>query len=306
MLARPGEICMNELLRRGLVAAQGPLAGAVLVEVDCVAGGCIHQAWRLQLADGQQMFAKTGGPAALSMFKIEAEGLKALKAWADPMLLEVPEPLSVDEVCGEAVLLLPWLDFRAGNQDSLGSGLALLHKTSAAANPGSFGWQMDGFIGAGSQPGGWRESWGECFVTLRLRPQLIEAARWGLNLADVEPILYALIPWLDRHQPSPSLVHGDLWSGNANVLVDGRGVLLDPATWWADREVDLAMTKLFGGFREDFYSAYADVLPLSSGASSRVEIYNLYHLLNHANLFGGGYKQQCISILKRLAFMDMS
>ncbi len=305
MLARAGEICMNKLLRQALVSAQGPLAGSALVEVDCVAGGCIHQAWRLRLDDGQQLFAKTGASDALSMFSIEAEGLKALKAWADPKLLEVPEPLAIDEVCGEAVLLLPWLDLRAGNQSLLGRGLALLHQASAAANPGSFGWQIDGFIGAGSQPGGWCESWGECFVTLRLRPQLIEAAKWGLNLTDVEPILSALIPWLDRHQPSPSIVHGDLWSGNANVLADGRGVLLDPATWWADREVDLAMTKLFGGFTNNFYAAYADVLPLPSGASSRIEIYNLYHLLNHANLFGGGYRNQCSSILKKLALIGM-
>ena len=199
------------------------------------------------------------------------------------------------------MLLLPWLDFRAGNQASLGRGLALLHRASAAENPGRFGWPVDGFIGAGSQPGGWREEWGDAFVTLRLRPQLREAARWGLDLVDVEPILAALIPWLDRHQPSPSLVHGDLWSGNANVLSDGRGVLLDPATWWADREVDLAMTQLFGGFSQDFYIGYENVWPLPADASKRVEVYNLYHLINHANLFGGSYRSQSQSILNRLA-----
>ncbi|MED5468888.1 MAG: fructosamine kinase family protein, partial [Cyanobacteriota bacterium] len=253
---------MNERLRKGLVAAEGPLSGEVIKAVECVAGGCIHQAWCLQLKGGRQLFAKTGGVDALPMLKVEVEGLKALKAWVDPGVLEVPEPLAFDQVCGEAVLLLPWLDFWAGNQASLGRGLALLHRASAAENPGRFGWPVDGFIGAGSQPGGWREEWGDAFVTLRLRPQLREAARWGLDLVDVEPILAALIPWLDRHQPIPSLVHGDLWSGNANVLSDGRGVLLDPATWWADREVDLAMTQLFGGFSKDFYIGYENVWPL--------------------------------------------
>ncbi|MEC9028839.1 MAG: fructosamine kinase family protein, partial [Cyanobacteriota bacterium] len=100
---------------------------------------------------------------------------------------------------------------------------------------------------------------------------------------------------------SPSLVHGDLWSGNANVLSDGRGVLLDPATWWADREVDLAMTQLFGGFSQDFYIGYENVWPLPADASKRVEVYNLYHLINHANLFGGSYRSQSQAILNRLA-----
>ena len=292
---------MNERLRQGLVAAEGPLSGEVIKDVECVAGGCIHQAWCLQLKGGRQLFAKTGGTDAWPMLKVEVEGLKALKAWVDPGVLEVPEPLAFDQVCGEAVLLLPWLDFRAGNQASLGRGLALLHRASAAENPGRFGWPVDGFIGAGSQPGGWREEWGDAFVTLRLRPQLREAARWGLDLVDVEPILAALIPWLDRHQPIPSLVHGDLWSGNANVLSDGRGVLLDPATWWADREVDLAMTQLFGGFSQDFYIGYEHVWPLPADASKRVEVYNLYHLINHANLFGGSYRSHSQAILNRLA-----
>ena len=109
---------MNERLRQGLVAAEGPLSGEVIKDVECVAGGCIHQAWCLQLKGGRQLFAKTAGADALPMLKVEVEGLKALKAWVDPGVLEVPEPLAFDQVCGEAVLLLPWLDFRAGNQAS--------------------------------------------------------------------------------------------------------------------------------------------------------------------------------------------
>ena len=291
---------MNQLLRQGLVAAQGPLAGGGIKDVSCVAGGCIHQAWQLQLDDGRSLFAKTGGLDVLAMLSVEAEGLRSLKAWADPEFLEVPEPLAVEQVCGESILLLPWLELRGGKEDGLGRGLALLHQASAAAHPGRFGWQTDGFIGAGAQPGGWREGWGDCFVSLRLIPQLKQAKHWGLDLEDWKPILSRLISWLDRHQPIPSMVHGDLWSGNASVLRDGRGVLLDPAIWWADREVDLAMTRLFGGFSKDFYAAYNEVWPLPVDSIERIEIYNLYHLLNHANLFGGSYKKQSEASLKRL------
>ena len=138
-------------------------------------------------------------------------------------------------------------------------------------------------------------------MELRLRPQL--EVLDGLNQAsiDLDPLLYRLAEHLNEHQPRPALVHGDLWGGNAASLADGRGSIFDPASWWADREVDLAMTQLFGGFGEEFRSAYRKVLPEVPGADGRVEIYNLYHLLNHANLFGGGYINQCRASLRDLA-----
>ena len=105
---------------------------------------------------------------------------------------------------------------------------------------------------------------------------------------------------LNSFSTVPSLVHGDLWCGNAAVDEQGRGVLFDPASWWADREVDLAMTRLFGGFSDAFYEGYESIWPLPESAKFRVEIYNLYHLINHANIFGGSYKQQAISTLKNL------
>jgi fructosamine-3-kinase len=133
----------------------------------------------------------------------------------------------------------------------------------------------------------------------------MELARsWGLEIAPLEPLLHGLIQRLDRHGAKPALVHGDLWSGNASVLGDGRGLLIDPACWWADREVDLAMTHLFGGFSRRFYEAYQQEWPLPELASERVEVYNLYHLLNHANLFGGAYRQQCRQTLQRLEGID--
>jgi len=178
--------------------------------------------------------------------------------------------------------------------------LALLHRASADGGPGCFGWDQDGFIGLGPQPRGWRENWGQAFTELRLRPQFHLARTWGLDAQEWEPLLQPIAAWLNRHAPEPCLVHGDLWSGNAAVLADGRGLLIDPASWWADREVDLAMTCLFGGFSRRFMEGYSSEWPLPAGAEERVDVLNLYHLVNHANLFGGGYQQQSRGILETL------
>lgn len=292
---------MNSELRRDLTAKDGPLAGAVITDVSPVGGGCIHQAWKLRLRDGQVLFAKSGGASALPLFEVEAEALEALHAQADASFLVVPQPIALAALPHGSVLLLPWLDFRGSDQTALGRGLALLHQSSMASSPARFGWHRDGFIGAGSQPGGWRDDWGSAFVELRLRPQLEILDGLQQDLTDLNPLLLRLAQHLNDHQPCPALVHGDLWGGNAASLSDGRGSIFDPASWWADREVDLAMTRLFGGFGEAFRSAYREVIPDASDADGRVEIYNLYHLLNHANLFGGSYLSQCRASLKDLA-----
>ena len=292
---------MNSELRRELTAVDGPLAGAVISEVSPVGGGCIHQAWKLRLSDGQLLFAKSGGLSALPLFEVEVEALEALHAHADNTFLVVPQPMALAALPHGAVLLLPWLDCRGNDQAALGRGLALLHQSSMASSPARFGWHRDGFIGAGPQPGGWRDGWGSAFVELRLRPQLETLQGLSQDSTGLDQLLLRLAEHLNEHQPRPALVHGDLWGGNAASLIDGRGSIFDPASWWADREVDLAMTQLFGGFGEEFRSAYRKVLPRIPGADDRVEIYNLYHLLNHANLFGGGYINQCRASLRDLA-----
>lgn len=263
-----------------------------------VGGGCSQQAWQLEFSDGRRLFAKGGMPA---MLEAERRSLEALHAWVDASCLQVPLPVALVGIAHDrAWLLLPWLDQGQGDQTLLGRGLARLHRGSAAAGPGRFGWPTDGFIGLGPQPGGWRDRWGEAFVDLRLRPQIVAARHWGLEAERLEPLLQVVADRLNQHAPQPALVHGDLWAGNAAVLADGRGLLIDPASWWADREVDLAMTRLFGGFSEAFHAAYRDEWPLSPGGADRVELYNLYHLLNHANLFGGGYRQQCRQTLRHV------
>ena len=294
-------LAMNPGLRQDLVASDGPLAGVTLKAVEPIGGGCIHQAWSLQLGDGRRLFVKSGEAGAINLFRVEADALEALHQHAATELLVVPQPLAMSQLPHGDVLLLPWLDLGGVDQRALGRGLAWLHRCSEAASPGTFGWHRDGFIGSGAQPGGWRNSWGACFVELRLRPQLQQADRLGFDPLVLDRLLTQLTNHLDRHAPLPALVHGDLWGGNAGSLSDGRGALFDPATYWADREVDLAMTRMFGGFDASFYSAYNAEYPVAPGAEERIEIYNLYHLINHANLFGGGYIKQSRASLQRLA-----
>jgi protein-ribulosamine 3-kinase len=159
-----------------------------------------------------------------------------------------------------------------------------------------FGWARDNYIGSTPQANTLCASWAQFWREHRLRPQLELARRNGYaidvgNVADL----------LEAHGPQPSLVHGDLWSGNIGFLSDGAPVLFDPAVYYGDREVDLAMTGLFGGFPPEFYSAYEKAWPLPAGQEVRKHLYNLYHLLNHLNLFGRGYFAQVNSTLRLLA-----
>ena len=292
---------MHSSLQEALVAPDGLLGGETLESVRPVSGGCIHRAWRLSLRGGRTVFAKSGTSQAMDLFEVEADALDALHDHAPPELLVVPRPLGFCRTAAGAVLLLPWLELGVMDPTALGRGLALLHqRSSLAAESHGFGWHRDGFIGAGPQPGGWRDRWGDAFTELRLLPQLKLGRSWGLKIEDCAPVLEALAAHLNRLPIQPSLVHGDLWGGNAGGLSDGRGAIFDPASWWAHHEVDLAMTRLFGGFSKDFYRAYSTVIPAEEDSEDRVEIYNFYHLLNHANLFGGGYIEQSKTCLRGL------
>ena len=231
---------MNEQLLEGLVSPGGS-AGRSHDRGRDTGGRRLHpSASRLQLADGRRLFAKSGGADALELFEVEAEALAALYDHADEALLLVPRPLALTCLSSGAVLLLPWMDLRGSDQQTLGRGLALLHRHSSGVSPGRFGWDRDGFIGAGPQPGGWRESWGACFVDLRLRPQLALLGDCGCPPDQLNRLLRALEAKLDDHGAVPALVHGDLWGGNAGVLSDGRGTILilrrgGPTEKWISR-----------------------------------------------------------------------
>jgi fructosamine-3-kinase len=247
------------------------------------------------------LFVKTSRGDALPLLETEAEGLDALRRCADPGALEVPEPLACGLAGPRAVLVLPWLVL-GGSGDMgwrhLGAALAGLHRSSRTRSaapgdrPGRFGWMRDNFIGSGPQANGWDDDWARFFAERRLRPQLERLERSGTRLRHAERLLQRLPALLGGHGAEPCLVHGDLWSGNAALLEDGRGAVFDPAIHRADREVDLAMARMFGGFPEAFFIGYEHAWPLPDGHRRRVRIYNLYHLVNHANLFGGGYAGQ--------------
>ncbi len=291
---------MNETILQDLLEAESILTEAQVNICRPVSGGCIHKAWEVEMQDGSKFFAKTGNAEAFPMLKFEEQGLKALNQFSLEKLLVVPRPIIVKKFNQTSILLMPWLNLGQGDQSNLGEGLARLHKDSSNHNQECFGWGEDGFIGSGPQPGAWISNWGECFVKLRLIPQIRIAKKWGLSIPQEDLLFSFLTTFLDAHKPKPSLVHGDLWSGNAGVQLNGKGVIFDPATWWADREVDIAMTKLFGGFSHEFYSNYEKIWPLNEFSKDRENIYNLYHLLNHANLFGGFYKSQCHSTIQDL------
>jgi len=201
-----------------------------------------------------------------------------------------------------AFLALEWLEVGRADEACearLGAGLAALHRVSASR----FGWWRDNTIGRSPQANGWCTQWLEFFRERRLRPQLALAARGsfaGLLAARGERLLAALPMLLADHNPQPALLHGDLWGGNWLATRGGEPALFDPAVYYGDRETDLAMTRLFGGFGTAFYRAYESAGPLPRGASLRVDLYNLYHVLNHANLFGGGYARQARELIDRL------
>jgi fructosamine-3-kinase len=279
--------------------------GVQLVGLRPVGGGCTHAGWCLQLADGGRLFAKTDSAAKLPLLAAERAGLEALAPWA-PASLELPRPLALGTVAGWAVLVLSWLDLAAADGSApgwrqLGADLARLHRASRAGNGGrGYGFAQDNFIGSAPQANGWCLDWPTFFAAARLKPQLALAVRRGQGLAGGERLLERLPGWLGGHGVEPVLVHGDLWCGNAALVRGGGAALYDPACHWADREVDLAMARLFGGFPAAFFEGYEQIWPLPEGAGDRVALYNLYHLLNHANLFGEAYRRQAQASLNRL------
>lgn len=300
-------------------AAPDPLASWLLQHLGLelrrrtsVSGGCIHAAWRLELADGGLLFAKTAKVSALALLEAEADGLASLALAAEGSGLLLPRPRALGPCGDEAVLLLDWLALDGACSSAegwrrLGQGLARLHRRSleipCADGDGigaGFGWPRDNVIGSTPQSNGWLPAWGAFFRRRRLEPQLALLARRGVRLRGSTALLERLEDWLAEHRPQPVLVHGDLWSGNAALTAGAAGALFDPAVHRADREVDLAMAQLFGGFPASFFEGYEQEWPLPQGHRSRVRLYNLYHLLNHANLFGGGYVSQAQASLEAL------
>ncbi len=291
---------MEDLIKKAISSSNPVNRNSLIEKIIQIGGGCIHKAWCVHFQDGKKVFAKSNDIDNINMFEFERECLLILNRFANDSYLYIPKPLDLISYKHISILCLEWIDLKKSKQNHLGKGLALLHKSSTEKNNKNFGWGKEGFIGSTNQIRGWDSNWGKFFVNYRLRPQLTQAAKWGVRIEDYEDILIYLSSYLNNHNPQISLVHGDLWSGNCGSTENGLGSLYDPACYWGDREVDISMTKLFGGFNKEFYKSYEEIWPLDEFSKERTNIYNLYHLLNHANIFGGSYKENSLQILKDL------
>jgi fructosamine-3-kinase len=263
-----------------------------------VGGGTINECWRWQSRAGP-MFVKLASADRLWMFEAEAQGLDEL---GRANALRVPRVLGSGAAAGQAFLALEWIEFGSASARSetlLGAGLAAQHRVTAT----EFGWHRGNTIGSTPQHNDRDRDWIRFYTERRLRYQLDLAARNGHagRLTERGRLLCERMgAFVGSYRPMPSLLHGDLWGGNWSADVSGRPVIFDPAVYFGDREADLAMTRLFGGFGAAFYAAYDGVWPLEPGAAERTTLYNLYHVLNHLNLFGAGYLSQAQAMIDRL------
>lgn len=254
---------------------------------------------------GQSAFRKTGPAARLAMFEAEIDGLAALRAMKTvrvPAVFGAGLTDSGEAWIEQELLDLRGLDDQAGMR--LGEQLAELHRLTGGQQDAVYGWPRNNFIGATPQSNQSHCTWAGFFAAERLLPQLTLAFRNGMSRPlreQGERIAASLGAFFLDYRPQPSLLHGDLWSGNAGQLPDGTPVIFDPAVYRGDREADLAMAELFGGFPESFYAAYRAAWPLDAGFETRKILYNLYHILNHYNIFGASYLDQARHMIERLA-----
>ncbi len=243
-------------------------------------------------------FVKTGSVAELTMFEAEADGLAELRAAGE---IRVPAVVDVGLRERYSFIELEFLDLeRPGRKDNemLGRQLARLH----GHTQDRYGWFRDNTIGQTLQRNVQSDDWVEFFARYRLRFQLELAAERGHGgeLADLGHCLLDRLPvYFEGYTPVASLLHGDLWGGNWGS-VRGEPVVFDPAVYYGDRESDIAMTMLFGGYTQAFYDAYETVWPMAPGNEGRIQLYQLYHVLNHLNLFGPGYRQQALKLIREL------
>lgn len=263
-----------------------------------VGGGCINSTYLIG-AGSQRYFLKTNRAGCLAMFEAEAEGLREIAASG---AIRVPLPVCAGLAGESAFLVLEYIDFGSaarGGEVLLARQLAAMHRQTSAR----YGWHRANTIGSTPQSNVSSASWPDFWREQRLGFQLELAAKNGYGRGlqrQGARLLDNLDVFLGGYAPVPSLLHGDLWGGNYGFDNAGAPVIFDPAVYYGDREVDLAMTELFGGFSATFYAAYREAFSLEEGYRVRKTLYNLYHILNHLNLFGGGYLGQAEDMMARL------
>ena len=260
-------------------------------------GGWINQTCRIDGQDGRNFFVKLNSSENIAMFCAEAAGLTEIAA---THTVHVPKPIAYGIAGRQCYLVMEHLDLTGhGDGHLLGKQLAALHHCSAK----QFGFTQDNFIGSTPQQNNWSDDWVYFWRQRRLGYQLQLASEngYGNKLGDLGMKLLETIPdYFDGYSPQPVLLHGDLWGGNHAYLADGTPAIFDPAVYYGDREADIAMTELFGGFSADFRNSYRSAYPLHEGYAKRRNLYNLYHILNHANMFGGSYISQAEGMMRSL------
>lgn len=269
---------------------------AELRQQGTIGGGCINRAQRIEYGT-ETYFVKLNAASRVDMFAAEFEGLQALRQCT---ALRIPAPVCWGMAGDSAYLVMENLALGGhGDPVALGEGLAALHGITQAR----FGWHRANTIGSTPQVNTLSTEWVDFYREHRLRFQFELAARHGCPgrlVAQGERLMDGFPALFDAYSPPASLLHGDLWSGNYAYTSDGEPAIFDPAVYYGDREADLAMTELFGGFGRNFYAAYNAAWPLDSGYRTRKTLYNLYHILNHFNLFGGGYLGQAQGMVDAL------
>ena len=265
-----------------------------------VSGGDVNAAYVIADRNGAQYFVKLNTTARISMFEAEAAGLREI---AQTKIIRVPQPICWGTGESSAYLAMEYIELAsnstAQNQVRLGHQLAQLHRVTAPR----YGWLINNTLCTTPQINTEHDHWPHFWREHRLGVQLSLAAHHGYTGAlqrKGEQLLADIPIFFTNYRPTPSLLHGDLWSGNYGIDAQDSPVIFDPAIYYGDRETDLAMTELFGGFSENFYHAYRDAYPLDTDFKTRKILYNLYHILNHLNLFGGSYLRQAEHMIDRL------
>ncbi len=266
-------------------------------------GGCINDALMIQLSDRRLFFLKHNRSQFPDMFERESEGLIALGK-SHSICVAQPVIYGSCKSANSHFLVTQWIESGNRRHDfwpEFGRQLATMHQSEQAPQ---FGFATDNYIGSTRQLNSWNDRWCEFWRVNRLGYQIDLARRNSLSNStldnQIDRLLDNLESLLDQPIEPPTLIHGDLWSGNFMVDQQGRAVLIDPAAYFGRREAELAMTQLFGGFDNQFYDAYCQQWPLADEHERRIDVYKLYHLLNHLNLFGVGYLESCTSLLSRI------
>ncbi|GAA6186311.1 MULTISPECIES: fructosamine kinase family protein [Alteromonadaceae] len=257
--------------------------------------GDSHSAYRI--TDGhKRFFVKLNDEDKISNFSAEAEGLEHL---AQANIIKVPKVICFGVCENKSYLVLEYLRLVAGNEKNwfdLGSKLATMHQTQTQK---MYGWQEDNFIGLTPQPNRWSKKWAQFFAEQRIGYMLQLLAENGHHIAAIDDVVESVEKLLHGHNPPASMLHGDLWIGNTGFQHDSP-VVFDPAFYFGDRETDIAMTELFNKFPVTFYQGYNSIWPLTEHYAYRKQVYQLYHILNHALLFGGNYLQTAKSLLRNM------